>query len=90
MPKTEGMMAKRKAKKKPAKRKPVRQGEIIALNMIALGLRQRVERIEHFLGDDLKLFHDKQPEPDTPETAGAKAKQAKDIMTKLAAAAGDG
>jgi hypothetical protein len=73
-------MAERKAKKKSPKRaKPskgerasVRRGEITALNVIALGLSQRVERIEQFLGDDLRSwFHEKQTT--APVTNGPQA-----------------
>lgn len=53
-------MAKRKAKKKVAKRKASKpHASTIPTRIVEL--MQRVERIEQFLGDDLKAFHEKQP-----------------------------
>jgi hypothetical protein len=66
-------MAKRSKKKAKAKHYPrmdvyreaiadLKAG-LKAMGKVVLGLQQRVASVEEFLGDDLKTFHEKQPEP---------------------------
>jgi hypothetical protein len=57
-------MAKRKAKKKPAKRKAARSSAgvwMATIEKVIASSNKRLDRIEEFLGEDLKAFHEKQP-----------------------------
>jgi hypothetical protein len=49
----------RKAKKKAKRKASKPHASTIPTRIVEL--MQRVERIEEFLGDDLKAFHEKQP-----------------------------
>jgi hypothetical protein len=57
------MMAKRTKKKAKAKRKRVSDAAFNRLHIALNLLVDRVDRIEEFLGGDLKVFHEKQLEP---------------------------
>ena len=68
--------AKRMARRKAAKAKipewkAALKREIDSILPILAAARQRIARIEEFLGDDLKVFHDKQSPAIDGEQPGA-------------------
>lgn len=65
------------------KRKAKSSSKVIQWEGAITGLERRIMFIEAFLGADLKAFAS---EPDTAKTVEEKARQARDVMTRAAAA----